>query len=155
MGGGRRLSLSPAVRIPLNGTPNLNHRKEIHMKLLLVALSALTVAACASAPPEASAPVAPAQVQAAPVGLAIYEGTYALQAPNRVLDMRVWVDAQGQLNGELVGTDNQTKFRPGGEHRFLHAESDNVWFLFTVENGRATSATMGQNGREISGPRKP
>jgi hypothetical protein len=127
------------------------------MKLLLAALSAFTVAACASAAPEApSAAPAPAQSQAAaPVGLGIYEGTYALQAPNRVLDMRVWVDAQGRLNGELVGTGNQTTFRPGGVHRFLHGESDNVWVVFTVENGRATSATMGQNGREISGPRRP
>jgi hypothetical protein len=135
--------------------PNSNHRKEIQMKLLLVAVAALTVAACASAAPGAPAPVAPAQTQTAAAGLGVYEGTYALEGPNRVIDLRVWVDAQGRLNGELVGTGNQTTFRPSTEHRFLHATSDNVWFLFTVENGRATSATMGQNGREISGPRKP
>ena len=125
------------------------------MKLLIAALSALTVAACATSAPGASAPAAPAPAQAADAGPGIYAGTYALQGPNRVIDLRVWVDAQGQLNGELVGTGNQTTFRPGGEHRFLHATRDNVWFQFTVENGRATSATMGQNGREISGPRKP
>lgn len=125
------------------------------MKLLLVSLCALT-AACASAAPEASAPVAPAQTQTADAGLGIYEGTYALQAPSRVIDLRVWVDAQGRLNGEMVGTGRQTTFRPTDTpHRFLHATSDNVWFLFTVENGRATSATMGQNGQEISGPRRP
>jgi hypothetical protein len=72
-----------------------------------------------------------------------------------VIDLRVWLDAQGQLNGELVGLGQQTTFRPGAEHRFLHATSDDVWFQFTVEDGRATRATMGQNGREISGPRKP
>jgi hypothetical protein len=130
------------------------------MKLLLAVLSALTVAACASAAPEASAPVAPAQAQAAPaptasVGLGIYEGTYALQAPNRGLDVRVWVDAQGALAGELVASGEQTTFRPGGEHRFLHATRDDIWFLFTVENGRATGMTMHQAGREITGPRKP
>jgi hypothetical protein len=125
------------------------------MKLLLAAVAALTLAACASAAPGAPAPAAPAQARTAEAGLGIYEGTYALQAPSRVIDLRVWVDAQGRLNGELVGTGNQTTFRPGGEHRFLHAETDNVWVLFTVENGRATSATMGQNGREINGPRKP
>lgn len=98
---------------------------------------------------------APAQAQAASAGLSMYEGTYALQMPNGVMDLRVWVDAQGRLKGELVGRGQQTTFRPGGEHRFLHAETDNVWFLFTVENGRATSATMGQGDQQISGPRKP
>lgn len=125
------------------------------MKLLLAAVCALT-AACVPAASPATAPAAPAPAQAADLGLRAYEGTYALQAPNRVLDMRVWVDAEGRLNGELVGTDNQTTFRPTDTaHRFLHATSDNVWFEFTVENGRATGATMGQNGRQISGPRKP
>ncbi|HVG43158.1 MAG TPA: hypothetical protein VM890_00455 [Longimicrobium sp.] len=127
------------------------------MKLLLAAVSALTVAACASAAPGAPATAAPTQAQApaAPVGLAVYEGTYALQAPNRVIDLRVWVDAQGKLNGELVGLGQQTTFRPGAEHTFMHATRDDVWFLFTVENGRATSATMHQGTRAISGPRKP
>jgi hypothetical protein len=124
------------------------------MKLLLVAVTALA-AACAPAAPQAPAPAAPAQTQAAPVGLSIYEGTYALQAPSRVIDLRVWVDAEGRLNGELVGLGQQTTFRPSTEHRFLHATSDNVWFQFTVENGRATSATMHQGTREISGPRRP
>lgn len=125
------------------------------MKLLLAAVCALT-AACAPAASPATAPAAPAPAQAADAGVRAYEGTYALQAPNRVLDMRVWVDAEGRLNGELVGTDNQTTFRPTDTaHRFLHATSDNVWFEFTVENGRATGATMGQNGRQVSGPRKP
>ena len=126
------------------------------MKLLLAAAAALTVAACASAAPEAPATVAPAQTQTVPAGLGIYEGTYALQAPNRVIDLRVWLDAQGTLNGELVGLGRQTTFRPTSTpHRFLHATSDNVWFQFTVENGRATSATMTQGDRQISGPRKP
>jgi hypothetical protein len=130
--------------------------KEISMKKLLAAVAALALAACATAGPEASAPAAPAPAQAADAGPMMYAGTYALQGNSRVIDMRVWVDAQGRLNGELMGTDNQTTFRPTGTaHRFLHAETDNVWFQFVVENGRATSVTMGQNGREISGPRKP
>lgn len=124
------------------------------MKLLLIALCALT-AACATAAPEPATTAAPAQAQTADAGLGVYEGTYALQGPNRVIDLRVWVDAQGRLNGELVGTGNQTIFRPSTGHRFLHATSDNVWVLFTVENGRATGLTMHQGGREISGPRKP
>ena len=125
------------------------------MRLLLVAVSALTLAGCASAAPEAPAPAAPVQTQTADAGLSIYEGTYALQAPNRVLDVRVWLDAQGRLNGEMVGSGQQTIFRPSGEHRFLHAARDDIWILFTVENGRATGMTMHQAGREISGPRRP
>ena len=124
------------------------------MKLLLVSIAALA-AACASAAPQAPASVAPAQTRTADVGLGIYEGTYALQAPSRVIDLRVWLDAQGTLNGELVGLGQQTTFRPAGEHRFLHATSDNVSFVFAVENGRATAATMTQGSRVISGPRKP
>ena len=125
------------------------------MKLLLVTICALT-AACASAAPQASAPAAPAPVQAASAGLGIYTGTYALQAPSGELDVRVWLDAEGRLNGELVGRGRQTAFRPTSTpHRFLHETSDNVSFQFTVENGRATSLTMTQGEREISGPRKP
>ena len=122
------------------------------MKLLLVAVSALTVA-CASTAPETPEPVAPAQSQTADAGLSVYEGTYSLQAPNRVIDLRVWVDAEGKLNGELVGLGRQTVMRPNTTHKFLHEARDDVWFLFTVENGRATAATMHQAGREISGPR--
>lgn len=123
------------------------------MRLLLVAVSALT-AACATAAPVAPAPVAPAQAQTAHAGFSIYSGTYALQAPSRVLTARIWVDAGGTLNGELVELGQRATFRPAdAEHRFLHAESDQAWLQFTVENGRATRLTMHQRGREISGPR--
>lgn len=124
------------------------------MRLPLVAVSALTVA-CAPAAPEAPAPGTPAQTQTAGVGPGVYEGTYTLQFPDRVLDLRVWLDARGGLNGELVALGQRTTFRPSTEHGFLHATRDDVWFLFTVENGRATRVTMHQGGREISGPRKP
>jgi hypothetical protein len=126
--------------------------EEFQMKLLLLAVSALTVA-CASAAPETPAPVAPVQTQTAEAGLSMYEGTYALEAPTRVINLRVWVDKEGKLNGELVGMGQFTTFRPSTEHKFLHGNADDIWVLFTVENGRATSATMHQRGREISGPR--
>jgi hypothetical protein len=122
----------------------------------LFAIAALFVfTACASAPPETPAPVAPAQSQTANAYLSTYEGTYALQGPARVLEVRVYVDQEGRLNGELVGRGQQTVMRPDTPHKFLHATRDDVWFLFTVENGRATALTMHQAGREISGPRKP
>ena len=76
------------------------------------------------------------------------------QGPGLAIDLRVWVDAEGRLNGEMVGRGQQTTFRPTStEHRFLHATSDNVWFQFTVENGRATGAMMGQGDRQMSRPR--
>jgi hypothetical protein len=124
------------------------------MKLLLAAVASLTLAACASAAPEAPA-TAPAQAQTADAGLGMYEGSYALEGPGRVIDVRVWVDTQGRLNGELVASGQQTILSPSGEHRFLHAMRDDIWLLFTVENGRATRLTMHQAGREISGPRRP
>jgi hypothetical protein len=84
----------------------------------------------------------------------LYEGTYNLQAPSRLITLRVWMDTEGKLNGELVGLRQQTKFRPSSEeHKFLHEARDDIWFLFTIENGRATAVTMHQGEREISGPR--
>ncbi len=104
----------------------------------------------------AGAAPAAADTRTAGAELGAYEGTYALQFPNRVVEMRVWLDAQGRLNGELVGLGEQTTFRPTGTgHRFLHATRDDLSFTFTVENGRATSATMTQGERQVSGPRKP
>ena len=123
------------------------------MKLLLVMGCAL-VMACASTTPETPAPVAPAQTPTADTKLSVYEGTYSLQGPNRVIDLRVWLDADGRLNAELVGLGQQTTFRTTDTpHRFLHATRDDVSFVFTVEDGRATMATMRQGAREISGPR--
>jgi hypothetical protein len=85
------------------------------MKRLLVAASALTIA-CASAAPEAPEPVAPVESQTPDLGLTHYSGTYALQAPSRVIDLRVWVDGEGKLNGELVGRSQQTDI-PAERHR--------------------------------------
>jgi hypothetical protein len=120
----------------------------------IAALSALTLA-CASAPSEAPAPVATAATQApaADAGLSIYEGTYSLQAPSRVIEVRVFLDQEGKLNAELVGMGQQTVLRPNDTHKFLHETRDDVWLLFKVENGRATELTMHQAGRQIMGAR--
>ena len=123
------------------------------MKLLLVAVSALTVA-CASAAPEAADVTTVPQTQTVSAGLGAYEGTYTLQGTNRVIELRVYVDAEGKLNGELVGMGQSTTFRPSDTpHKFLHGNADDIWVVFTMENGRATAATMHQRGREINGPR--
>ena len=105
---------------------------------------------------EAPQPVAPsaAQTPAASAGLNAYEGTYSLQGPNRVIELRTYVDAEGKLNGELVGMNQQTTFRPTDTpHKFLHGDADDIWVVFTMENGRATSVLMHQRGREVTGPR--
>jgi hypothetical protein len=122
-------------------------------KRLFVLAAGIIAAACATTGQETPPAPAAAQVQPALTGLAVYEGTYALQAPSRMIDLRIWVGTDGKLNGELVGAGRQTTFRPGGEHRFLHGTANDIWVLFTVENGRATGATMHQRGREISGTR--
>jgi hypothetical protein len=126
----------------------------IIMKHLFTLAFGIVTMGCASTgqvtPPP---PPTAAQVQPAAMGLAIYAGTYALQAPQRTIDLRIWVGDDAKLHGELVGMGEQTTLRPSGEHRFLHADSNDIWVLFTVEDGRATGATMHQRGREISGAR--
>jgi hypothetical protein len=126
------------------------------MKHFVIAAAALLTVACAATTPEtpAAAPTPAQQTKSVATDLSIYEGTYALQAPARVLEVRVFRDENGNLNGELVGRGQQTVLRPDTTHKFLHATRDDVWFLFTVENGRATKLTMHQAGREISGPRQ-
>ena len=123
------------------------------MKRLFTLAFAVSTLACASTTQTPPTTTTAAQVQQAPTGLAIYEGTYALEAPARTIELRVWVGADKKLHGQLTGLSQETTFRPGGEHKFLHATSDDIWFLFTVEDGRATSAMMHQRGRVISGPR--
>jgi hypothetical protein len=125
------------------------------MKRLIALAFGIATLGCASTgqvtPPPAPTPAA--QVQPAATGLAVYEGTYALQAPQRTINLRIWVGDDARLHGELVGLGEQTTLRPNGEHMFLHADADDIWVRFTVEEGRATGATMHQRGREISGTR--
>ena len=118
---------------------------------LALVFSSIACASTTQTPPATT--VAPVQ-QLPTTGLAIYEGTYALEAPSRTIELRVWVGADKKLHGQLTGLSQETTFRSGGEHKFLHATSDDIWFLFTVEDGRATAAMMHQRGRVISGPRK-
>ena len=121
------------------------------LSTLALAIGAL---ACATTGPQTLPTQNTAQVQpAANTALAIYEGTYALEAPSRTIELRVWVGDDQKLHGELIGLSQQTTFRPNGDHKFLHATRDDIWFLFTVEDGRATAAMMSQRGRVITGPR--
>ena len=124
------------------------------MKRLIALAFAVVTVGCASTGQQTPPAPAAAQVQpAATAGLAMYEGTYSLQGPSRTIELRIWVGEDAKLHGELVGMNQQTIWRPAGEHKFLHATLDDAWVVFTVENGRATGATMHQRGREISGKR--
>jgi hypothetical protein len=124
------------------------------MKRLIALAFAVVTVGCASTGQQTPATPAAAQVQPpAAAGLAMYEGTYSLQAPSRTIELRIWVGEDAKLHGELMGMDQQTIWRPAGEHKFLHATLDDAWVVFTVENGRATGAMMHQRGREISGKR--
>ncbi|HST57330.1 MAG TPA: serine hydrolase [Longimicrobium sp.] len=85
--------------------------------------------------------------------MALYEGTYALQADGRTLEVRVFVQ-----DGRLMvqpGGQTTTRLRAQGDHAFIPEADARIRFVFTVENGRATAATLHQGGRTIQGARLP
>jgi CubicO group peptidase (beta-lactamase class C family) len=105
-----------------------------------------------------TAPPAPAAPQVADLPLpaaqmAAYEGTYALQAGGRTLEVRVFVQ-EGRLMALPAG-QMPTRLRAQGDHAFIPEADDAIRLVFTVENGRATAATLHQGGRQISGARVP
>ncbi len=107
---------------------------------------------------DATTPAAPAAPQVldqplTPAQMASYEGTYALQAGGRTLEVRVFVQ-----DGRLMvqpGGQTTTRLRAQGDHAFIPEADDRIRLVFTVENGRATAATLHQNGRTIQGARMP
>jgi CubicO group peptidase (beta-lactamase class C family) len=108
----------------------------------------------ASTTPAALAPAA--QVLDLPLTaeqMAVYEGTYALQADGRTLQVRVFVQ-----DGRLMvqpGGPSTTRLRAQGDHAFIPEADARIRFVITVENGRATGATLHQGGRSIQGARLP
>jgi D-alanyl-D-alanine-carboxypeptidase/D-alanyl-D-alanine-endopeptidase len=83
--------------------------------------------------------------------MAIYAGTYALQADGRTLEIRIFVH-DGQLMAQ-PGGQGAIRLRAQGEHAFIPEADAAIRLVFTVENGRATSATLHQNGRTVTGAR--
>jgi serine-type D-Ala-D-Ala carboxypeptidase/endopeptidase len=83
--------------------------------------------------------------------MARYEGTYTLQAGERTLDLRVFVQ-DGRLTAQAAG-QSSSPLRYQGDHVFLPAFEASL--VFTVQDGRATAVTLHQGGREFPGPRKP
>ena len=86
-----------------------------------------------------------------PADMARYEGTYTLQADGVTLDLRVFA-RDGRLMAQAAG-QGANRLRAQGEHVFIPDFDDTVRLVLTVENGRATSATLHQAGRVINGAR--
>jgi CubicO group peptidase (beta-lactamase class C family) len=117
-------------------------------------------AAAPAAPPAppAATPAAPAAPGSGAVTLAAeerarYVGTYLLSADGRQLELKIF-DQGGQLMGEPAG-QTPSPLRPQGNHVFIPELDDDLRLVFTVQDGRATSVTLHQGGREIPGPRVP
>jgi CubicO group peptidase (beta-lactamase class C family) len=103
-----------------------------------------------------SAAAAPAGVRDLPLTaeeMARYEGTYALTMDGRTLDLRVFVQ-DGKLMSQAAG-QQAFPLRYQGDHAFIPTFSDEVSLVFTVQNGRAASATLHQGGRMVQGMRTP
>lgn len=80
--------------------------------------------------------------------LAAYEGTYEIRPG---FELSVWVD-EGQLWSRATG-QGAFRLRAQGDHLFVPTFDDDVRLIFTVENGRATAATLVQGGQEMRAER--
>lgn len=103
-----------------------------------------------------TAPPPPAQVRDLPLTpdqMARYEGTYALQAQGRTLDLRVFVQ-DGRLMAQATG-QGAFPIRYQGEHVFIPTFSDEARLVFIVGTGAAESVTLHQGGMVAPGARKP
>ncbi|HEX6371035.1 MAG TPA: serine hydrolase [Longimicrobium sp.] len=85
--------------------------------------------------------------------MARYEGTYTLRLGERTMDLRIFAQG-GRLMSQAAG-QGAFRLRHQGEHVFIPDFDDAVRLVFTVENGRATVATLHQNGAVVPGTRQP
>lgn len=85
--------------------------------------------------------------------MARYEGAYTLRVGERSLPIRIFAQ-DGKLMSQAAG-QSAFRLRSQGNHVFLAEFDAAVRVVFTVENGRATSLTLHQNGRAIPGSRDP
>jgi len=85
--------------------------------------------------------------------LALYPGQYTFQTGARAMEVRVFVEG-GKLMAQPAGQP-ASRLRSQGAHAFVAALDDDVRIVFTVENGRATGATLIQAGRSAPGKRAP
>ncbi|HEX8431500.1 MAG TPA: serine hydrolase, partial [Longimicrobium sp.] len=85
--------------------------------------------------------------------MAAYSGQYAFPLGARTMEVRVFVE-DGKLMAQPAG-QSASRLRSQGGHAFVAVLDDDVRFVFTVENGRATGATFIQGGRSTPGRRAP
>jgi CubicO group peptidase (beta-lactamase class C family) len=81
-------------------------------------------------------------------GLAVYEGVYELR-PGFELTVS---SREGQLWSRATG-QGEVRLRAQGDHVFIPTFDDAVTLTFTVEDGRATKATLVQGGQTMEAQR--
>lgn len=104
-------------------------------------------------PPAVVAENAALDLPLTPEQMALYEGTYVLQSGERTSELRVFVQ-DGQLMGQPQG-QTARRLLHQGNHAFRPERAFELTMVFTVENGRAETATLTQGNRTMSGRRTP
>ncbi|HEX6372513.1 MAG TPA: serine hydrolase domain-containing protein [Longimicrobium sp.] len=107
----------------------------------------------AAPPPPVVAENAALDLPLTPEQMALYEGTYLLQAGERSQEMRVFVQ-DGQLMSQ-PGSQRPRRLLYQGNHQFRPDQALEYLLAFTLENGRAEVATLSQGERSMAGRRKP
>jgi hypothetical protein len=85
--------------------------------------------------------------------MALYEGTYLMQAGEQTQEMRVFVQ-DGKLMSQ-PGTQRPRRLLYQGNHEFRPDQALEFLLVFTLENGRAEAVTLSRGDRSQSGRRKP
>lgn len=85
--------------------------------------------------------------------MAVYEGAYTLRMGERSLPIRI-AAGQGKLTAQAAG-QGAFGLRYQGDHVFIAEFDPNVRLVFTVQNGRAATVTLHQNGQQVPGARDP
>ena len=107
----------------------------------------------AAPPPAVVAENAALDLPLTPEQMALYEGTYVLQAGERTQELRVFVQ-DGQLMSQ-PGSQRPRRLLYQGNHEFRPEEALEFRLVFTLENGRAEGVTLSQGDRSFSGRRRP
>lgn len=86
-----------------------------------------------------------------PEEMARYEGEYRIDMPSGSMDVRVFVQ-DGSLMGQPEG-QRSTELLHQGSHTFIVAADTEDRVVFALEDGRAVSLTLHDNGQTVRGER--
>lgn len=81
-----------------------------------------------------------------------YEGTYNVQAGERMVEMRVFGE-NGKLKAQIAD-GSVTRLRYQGDDTFVHGENDDIRLVFSVENSRVQSVRVSKGSQIMQGNRK-